>query len=182
MAFKYLKKKTIRRKRRFLKRKGAKTYRRSRKGIMSGGNETWNVNVYYFDTTINYGDSPVPSTPLPSTPGIFTVIHRYGDDKSFLFGNLILPDFNNKIFTGKFIFLTKQNIYMPDGMMVINERNPRLMINNFEKVELSTGTPYFPTSDSSLKTPLLLKPTPSKSRWRWPFFKNPDSQTNNGRL
>ena len=44
-------KKTIRRKRRFLKRKSAKTYRRSRKGIMRGGNETWKVKVNYAEYT-----------------------------------------------------------------------------------------------------------------------------------
>ena len=169
MAFKYRQKKTIRRKRRFLKRKGAKTYRRARK-VMRGG-MNWNVNVYYLDTAINYGDSPVPLTPLPSTPGIFTVINRWGDDdQPFLFGNLRLPNFNNKSFTGKFIFLTKENIYMPDGMMVINERKPRLMINNFEKVseiseESATGTPYFPTSDS-LTTPLLGQPAPKRHWWQ----------------
>ena len=51
MAFKYRQKKTLRRKRRFLKRKSAKTYRRSRKGVMRGGNETWKVQVNYAEYT-----------------------------------------------------------------------------------------------------------------------------------
>ena len=55
MAFKYRQKKTIRRKRRFLyvKRKSAKTYRRSptKRRSMRGGeeDERWNVNVNYFE-------------------------------------------------------------------------------------------------------------------------------------
>ena len=49
MAFKYRQKKTLRRKRRFLKRKGAKTYRRSltKRRSMRGGEETiWPVDVF----------------------------------------------------------------------------------------------------------------------------------------
>ena len=51
MAFKYRQKKTIRRKRRFLKRKSAKTYRRSltKRRSMRGGEENWNVKVKYVE-------------------------------------------------------------------------------------------------------------------------------------
>ena len=51
MAFKYRQKKTIRRKRRFLKRKGAKTYRRSltKRRSMRGGEENWKVKVKYVE-------------------------------------------------------------------------------------------------------------------------------------
>lgn len=60
MAFKYRQKKTIRRKRRFLKRKGAKTYRRSltKRRSMRGGE---NIVVWLVDLFISNSHDPAIS-------------------------------------------------------------------------------------------------------------------------
>lgn len=73
MAFKYHQKKTLRRKRRFLKRKSAKTYRRSRKGIMSGGNETWNVKVNYEEYTSDQTNFKDHAVDKKEGDGTFTI-------------------------------------------------------------------------------------------------------------
>ena len=193
MAFKYRQKKTIRRKRRFLKRKNAKTYRRSRKGIMSGG-ETWNVNVVYStiptpeelkQLTIKDGETSEEYAaricPLTSTPGTFNITN-VNYDKTRIYGDLKITvpgSEETSIFQGGYFKRNSQNptIYDSRSVMFISEK-PTMLIDYFEKVELSTGTPIFPTSGSSLKTPLL---TPSKRPW-WSFSRAPKSPTDDGRL
>ena len=167
MALRHRQKKSIRRKRRFLKRKSAKTHRRTltKRRIMRGGAK-WAVNVYYHNADI--------ATQI-STPGIFTVDGIYLEEtETVVFGTLTFSNFKNKFVTGKFRF-DGVNKYKA-GFVFILVDTIRLMIDYFEKVseindELSIGAAQFPTPPPTPPTP----PT----RWWQP---KPSSGLNTGRI
>ena len=157
MAFKYRQKKTIRRKRRFLKRKGAKTYGRARKGIMTGGVMRWKVNVVYV-VVINNEATQFKQSFL-TTPGIFSLKHSYAGNDNFehIVGDLTVPEFGEFGIFPEVNFIKIVNKYQPVGMMVLSN-DPKTSINHFEKEseisqESATGTAHLPTSGISRAKP-----------------------------
>jgi hypothetical protein len=81
MTFKHRQKKTLKRnRRRFLKRKSAKTYRRSltkRRSMRGGDSTTWDVNVKYMDYA---DDHDYSESSIKSGPGTFTFLYVPGQD------------------------------------------------------------------------------------------------------
>ena len=170
MAFKYRQKKTIRRARRFLKqRKSAKTHRRTltKRRIMGGGAK-WNVKVYYFDTAIDYGDTP--NTPFYNTPGTFTNMFSSEESEKFVFGTLTLPEFKKDFYNTRFLVNVNDNKYVAESTMFIKTNDNRFMISHFEKVseineELPIGAAQFPSAP-------LIETRPPPQKW-WSFSKTP---------
>ena len=178
MALRHPQKKSIRRKRRFLKRKSAKTHRRTltKRRIMRGGaNPKWNVKVYYCDTTIDYGDTPTPNTPYYDTPGTFTdpfPSEESEKSKNIVFGTLTLTSLNKTFYNTK--FRVNDNEYVAENAMFITP-NHRFIIRHFEKVseineELPIGAVQFPSAPLIETSP----PPPPPQKW-WPFSKKPSS-------
>ena len=152
MAFKYRQKKTIRRKRRFLKRKGAKTYGRARKGIMTGGVMRWKVNV---NCVVTNNEATQFKQTFLTTPGIFSLKHSYAGNDNFehIVGDLTVPEFGEFGIFPEVNFIKSVNKYQPVGMLVLSN-DPITSINHFIKEsefsqESATSTAHLPTSGIS---------------------------------
>lgn len=130
MAFKYRQKKTLRCKRRFLKRKGAKTYRRSltkRRSMRgSGKKQNWFVDVKYVqggqDGPVEWRFIANDSSNIPEGTAPTKLGNK--DIKNFYFGKLV-ELINGRLVpraetADTFWFITKDdttNTFLPDNLI-----------------------------------------------------------------
>ncbi len=164
MAFRHRQKKTLRRKRRFLKRKSAKTYRRlpTKRRSMRGGVYTkWNVNVKYMDYASDDDYSVAVEKIAPGTFEFLSIPHD--NDHKVKVGKLTLTNKLGKNYVNDRAWkpaLENSNTFIPyqDGVDVYigqtdfwsSTKQGDKKILSFEKIQQNptkdTGTPHFPSS------------------------------------